>query len=91
MPSVLVEQNPSPMKLEVMGVEDWPLRVEPVGELDALADDAGTSYIVRGEATLQAADEDPVTVGEGDLVVILPGTCCRWTITKEIERHHANG
>ena len=91
MPSVLVEQNPSPMKLEVMGVEDWPLRVDAEGALDAESADTGTSYIVRGEAVLQASGEDPVAVGEGDLVVILPGTRCRWTITKEIERHHSNG
>ena len=91
MPSILVEQNPSPMKLEVMAVDDWPVRVEAVGEFQSGPEDAGTSYIVRGQATLAADGEDPVEISEGDLVVILPGTRCHWTITKEIERHHSNG
>jgi uncharacterized cupin superfamily protein len=91
MPQILVEHDPSPMKLEVLDVEEWPTVVEPVGSSEHDYRQTETSYIVEGEGAIKAVGEEAVLIGTGDLVTILPDTICTWTITKEIERHYSKG
>ena len=88
---VLVETNPSPMKLEILGVEDWPILHQEVGQFAQTATQTETSFIISGEARLLVEGKEPVIVGESDLVTILPGTSCSWHITKAIKRHHSLG
>ena len=79
------------MKLDILGVDDWPVRHEPVGVHHRQVEASETYYVVEGEAEIRAAGEEPVRVSGGDLLTILPGTACVWHITKEIELHCSNG
>jgi hypothetical protein len=88
---VLVEKDPSPMKLEVLYVEEWPVAIDSVGSSAHVYPITETSYILEGEGEIEAIGEDAVLVGAGDLVTILPDTTCTWTITKEIQRHYSKG
>lgn len=91
MTGVLIEHDPSPMKLEVLSVEDWPLQSDPVGRSERNYSRTETSFVIAGEGLLQEPGEKAVPVGAGDLVTIMPDTICTWTITKAIERHYSKG
>lgn len=91
MSRILVEHDPSPMKLEVLGVEDWPIATRPVSSGPLEYNQTETMYIVEGSADLTADGQDPVSIAEGDLVTIMPGTRCHWTITLEIVCHYRTG
>jgi hypothetical protein len=83
----LVENDPSPMKLEVLGAEDWPLVIDSIGSFERTIDSTEISYIIDGEAEIVAEGEPPINIKEGDLLTIMPDTQCVWTITKAIQRH----
>lgn len=91
MPRVLVERSPSPMKLDVLGVEDWPLVVEPAGRVVRHCPTTETSYIASGAGEISVRGEEPVPFAAGDLVTVMPDTECAWDITEEIERHYYKG
>ena len=91
MSAILVEQSPSPMKLEVLGVDDWPIVTEPVGTTERYNEDTETSFIADGAGEITVKDEDPVAFATGDLVTVMPHTRCVWNITEAIERHYYKG
>ena len=79
------------MKLEVLGVEDWPLVVEPAGLVVRHCPSTETSYIAGGAGEITVRGEEPVRFAAGDLVTVMPDTECTWDITEEIERHYYKG
>lgn len=87
MSQALKESDPSPMKLEILGVEDWPLVINAVGQMETRTTVTETSYIAEGAAEITAEDGAVTAVGAGDLLTLLPDGQFRWTITKEIHRH----
>ena len=91
MSAVLVEQFPSPMKLEVLGVDDWAVASEPVGTTERHADVTETSFILSGAGEITVKGEAPVSFAAGDLVTVMPQTLCVWNITEAIERHYYKG
>ena len=91
MNQVLVEHDPSPMKLEVMQVEDWPCVREPTSVNPRQYQDTETSYIVEGAGEIELPDGTRVKFSEGDLITVMPDTECVWHITEAIERHYAKG
>lgn len=91
MNKVLVEQNPSPMKLEVLGVDEWPLTREAIGTSERNYSQSETSYILEGSGEIQVPNEETISFTAGDLITVMPETCCIWYITEEIERHYYKG
>ena len=91
MNQVLVEQDPSPMKLEVLNVDDWPILSEPVGEVKRHCERTETSYILEGAGNIVADGKVAVPFQAGDLVTVMPETQCVWNITEAIQRHYSNG
>ena len=91
MTQVLVEHDPSPMKLEVMQVDDWPCVKEPEGQFERDYSSSETSYIAEGAGNIELADGSVVMFGAGDLLTVMPETCCVWNITEAIERYYSKG
>ena len=91
MNQILVEHDPSPMKLEVLNVDDWPVMREAVGQVKRHYPQTELSYIVEGGGSITADGAAPVYFGPGDLVTVMPQTQCVWNITEAIERHYSNG
>ena len=87
MGAILVEHDPSPMKLEVLGVEDWPVGGEEVSVFDKVYGGTETSYILRGRAEITPEGGETVVVRPGDLVTFMPDTRCTWRIIEAMERH----
>ena len=78
------------MKLEVLGVDDWPLVDEKPGQFQKYYNQSEISYIVDGEGMIDFVDGQ-IVFESGDLVTVMPETTCTWNITKAIQRHYSNG
>jgi uncharacterized cupin superfamily protein len=85
---ILVEKKPSPMKLEVMGVYDWPVWKKEASTFDWQYDQQETCYIIRGEFTVTPEDGEPQSFKRGDLITFPAGMKCVWEITKDVEKHY---
>lgn len=89
MSPIYVEHNPSPAKLEVLGVYDWPIWNKEESTLSWTYDQPETCYILRGEAMVTPADGGTVlALKRGDLVTFPAGFSCTWQITKAVRKHY---
>ncbi|BAP55813.1 hypothetical protein THII_1516 [Thioploca ingrica] len=88
MSEIMVEHNPSPAKLEVMGVYDWPIWTKEVSQFLWTYDSNETCYILEGEVIVTPEGGQPVQLGEGDLVTFSAGMSCTWQIHRNIRKHY---
>lgn len=85
---ILVEHKPSPMKLEVIGVYDWPIWKKEVSTFDWEYSQQETCYVVRGEFTVTPEGGSPQSFKRGDLITFPAGMKCVWEITRDVEKHY---
>lgn len=76
------------MKLEVMGVYDWPIWKKEASKFDWHYDQQETCYIIRGEFTVTPEGGEPQSFKRGDLITFPEGMKCTWEITKDVEKHY---
>lgn len=91
MSTILVEHNPSPMKLEVMGVEHWPVWTKEVSTFKWSYDQTETCYFLAGEVVVTPDGGDPVHLREGDLVTFLADLSCTWEVRSPVRKHYRLG
>lgn len=91
MSRILVEQDPSPMKLEVMHVEQWETWEKEVSRFPWTYDETETCYILEGAAVVTPRNGEPVAISAGDLVVFMAGLSCVWDITQPIRKQYKIG
>jgi hypothetical protein len=83
-----VEHNPSPAKLDVIGVDDWPIWTKEVSTFPWTYDRSETCYLLEGEAIVTPDGGQPVTIREGDLVTFPAGLSCTWDIRVPVRKHY---
>jgi hypothetical protein len=88
---ITVEHNPSPAKLEVMGVYGWPIWQKDASTFPWTYDSDETCYLLAGEVTVTPAGGDPVTFAAGDLVSFPAGMSCTWEIHAAVKKHYKLG
>lgn len=88
MDKILIERNPSPAKLEVMGVDDWPIWTKEVSTFPWTYDATEICYIEEGEAVVTPTGGAPETIREGDLVHFPKGMSCTWDIRVPVRKHY---
>ncbi|MDH3466018.1 MAG: cupin domain-containing protein [Gammaproteobacteria bacterium] len=88
MSELLVEHNPSPLKLEVLGVDDWPVRTENVSTFSARYETTEVSFVTAGEAIITTQSGESILVREGDIITCMPGLNCSWAIKEMLTRHY---
>lgn len=88
MDKILIEHNPSPAKLEVVGVYDWPIWEKEVSTFPWTYDTKETCYILEGEVIVTPDGGEPVRIREGDLVIFPAGMSCTWQILSPIRKHY---
>lgn len=88
MEKILIEHNPAPAKLEVMGVYDWPIWRKEVSSFPWAYDSNETCYFLQGNVTVTPENGEPVSMGEGDLVIFTKGLKCDWQIHTDVEKHY---
>ena len=91
MNQISVEHRVTPAKLDVLGVDEWPIWSKEVSEFDWTYEQMETCYIIEGSAEITSADGETVKIGEGDLVVFPKGMTCTWKITAAVEKHYLLG
>jgi hypothetical protein len=85
---ITVEHNPTPAKLEVLGVYDWPVWTKEVSCFPWTYNTDETCYILTGEVVVTPDGGQPVRLGRGDLVHFSTGLSCTWDILSPIEKHY---
>lgn len=85
---ILVERNPSPAKLEVIGVYDWPIWEKEVSTFPWQYDRQETCYLLEGDVVVTPDDGEPVQIQRGDLVTFPAGMSCTWEIREPVKKHY---
>jgi uncharacterized cupin superfamily protein len=89
MSEISVEHNPSPAKLDVMGVYDWPIWTKEESTFPWKYDTKETCYLLDGEAIITPdGGGEPVEIRAGDLVIFPQGLSCTWEIKQPVEKHY---
>ena len=82
--------RPTDEQLEEMGVKSWPIWSCEVSKFDWQYDQPETCYILEGQVTVTAGDQQ-VSIGPGDLVVFPAGLKCVWDVTQPVRKHYKLG
>jgi uncharacterized cupin superfamily protein len=85
---ITVEHNPSPAKLDILGVEDWPEWEKEVSTFPWTYDKIEVCYLLEGRVTVTPDGGEPVEIGEGDLVNFPAGLSCTWEIHEPVRKHY---
>ena len=85
---ILLERNPSPAKLDVVGVYDWPIWRKEACEFPWTYDRQETCYILRGKFTVTPDGGEAQSFKRGDLITFPKGMSCTWTIHADVEKHY---
>lgn len=85
---ILVEHNPSPMKLEVLGVYDWPIWRRQASSFPWTYQQQETCYVLRGRFTVTPEGGAPQHFQRGDLITFPQGLNCTWDIEEDVEKHY---
>ena len=88
---ILVERKPSPMKLEVLGVYQWPIWRKEVSTFPWTYDVQETCYVLRGRFVVTPDGGEPMEFGRGDLITFPKGLSCTWQILEPVEKHYDFG
>jgi hypothetical protein len=91
MNSILCEHKASPMKLEVLGVFDWPIWKKEVSKFPWHYDQQETCYFIRGKVIVTPEGGEPQNFGRGDLVTFPAGLSCTWEVLEPVEKHYDLG
>lgn len=91
MDQILIERNPSPAKLEVLGAYDWPIWSKEASTFPWTYDEKETCYFLEGEVVVTPRSGEPVHIREGDLVTFPQGLSCTWAIRLPVTKHYRFG
>lgn len=85
---ILVERNPSPAKLDVIGVYDWPIWEKEISTFPWKYDRQETCYLLEGDVIVTPDEGEPVQIQRGDLVTFPAGMTCTWEIREPVKKHY---
>ncbi len=88
---ILLERNPSPAKLEVLGVYNWPIWRKEASTFDWTYADRETCYILKGRFRVTPEGGEPREFQRGDLITFPAGMKCVWEIIEDVEKHYDFG
>jgi uncharacterized cupin superfamily protein len=82
------EHKPSPAKLEVLGIDHWPLWCKEVSSFPWRYAKAETCYILRGRFRVTPEGGEPREFKRGDLISFPAGLTCAWEVLEPVEKHY---
>lgn len=88
---IMVEQNPSPARLEALGVFTWPIWSCEVSDFPWHYDQREVCYLLEGKVVVTPEDGAPLELETGDLVVFPAGMNCQWEVEKPVRKHYRLG
>ena len=85
---ILVEHKPSPAKLDVLGVEGWPLWRREPATFPWRYTQQETCYVLRGRFLVTPEGGVPQEFRRGDLIRFPAGLACTWEVLEAVEKHY---
>lgn len=82
------EHKPSPAKLDVIGIDGWPLWKKEPSTFPWHYEKTETCYVQRGRFIVTPDGGEPQTFGRGDLITFPAGLSCAWEILEPVEKHY---
>ncbi len=82
------EHKPSPAKLEVLGVEYWPVWRKEVATFAWHYDQTETCYVLRGRFRVTPEGGEGREFQRGDLITFPAGLTCVWEVLEPVEKHY---
>lgn len=89
--NIQIEHQPSPERLEELGVSNWPIWTKEVSEFPWTYDETETCYLLAGDVIVTPDGGEPVQFGQGDLVTFPAGMSCTWKILVAVRKHYLFG
>lgn len=86
--TILCERKPSPAKLEVLGVDQWPIWKKGISSFPWQYDQTETCYVVRGRFKVTPEGGETQEFGRGDLISFPAGMSCTWEVLEPVEKHY---
>ncbi|GAB4215084.1 MAG: cupin domain-containing protein [Synechococcales cyanobacterium] len=86
--AMTVDHQPSPERLERLGVMSWPIWTKEPSTFAWTYDQSETCYVLAGEVTVTTSDGQAVSVGAGDLVTFAAGLSCVWHVHAAVRKHY---
>ena len=86
-----VTQNPTEKLLDELGCRSWPIWQKEPSTFPWGYQEKETCLILVGKVTVTPKDGEPVTFGEGDLVVFPQGMECTWNVQETVRKHYKFG
>jgi uncharacterized cupin superfamily protein len=86
--TILCEHKPSPAKLEVLGVEDWPIWRKEVSKFPWAYSQTEVCYILKGRFLVTPNGGETQEFVRGDLITFPAGLECTWEILESVEKHY---
>ncbi|MBV5309487.1 cupin domain-containing protein [Chromatium okenii] len=86
--TIRCEHKPSPAKLEVIGIDGWPMWKKEPAQFAWHYDRTETCYVLRGRFTVTPNGGEPETFGRGDLITFPAGLSCTWDVLEAVEKHY---
>lgn len=91
MRNITVEHNPSPEKLQALGISSWPTWSKEVSKFPWTYSEQEVAYVLQGEVTVTPDGGAPVSFGKGDLVTFPAGMSCTWEVKAPLRKHYRFG
>ena len=85
---ITVDKNPTPVRLEALGVSKWPTWEKEVSVFPWVFPEEEVAYILEGECVITPENGAPVHFGKGDLVTFPAGMSASWEVKKPLHKHY---
>jgi len=82
------ERNPTPAKLDVQGVYEWPIWKKEASKFPWTYDRTEICYFLRGRVIVTPDGGEPQEFKRGDYVTFPAGMSCTWEILEDVEKHY---
>jgi hypothetical protein len=76
------------MKLDVLGVYDWPIWRKEASTFPWTYASAETCYVLKGRFIVTPEGGEPREFGRGDLITFPKDMICTWEILEDVEKHY---
>ena len=86
-----VTKNPTKEAFDKLGCKSWPIWEKEPSTFQWHYDEKETCLILEGKVTVTPTGDEPVTFGEGDLVVFPQGMNCTWNVLESVRKHYKFG
>jgi len=88
---VVVTHNPSAELIDKLGCHSWPIWQKEPSMFPWGYQEKETCLILDGKVTITPKNGEPVTFGQGDLVVFPQGLECTWDVRETVRKHYKFG